>query len=151
MDAGRIRIGASGWNHPAGAGTWNGIFYPPAGRRQRPSRFDELAWYSEYFDTVEVNSTFYGVPKPSVTASWVRRTPPGFEFSLKLYQKFTHPRLFAAASVDRSNPAIYGHRKTGHFRRPETGVEFYFTASSERKAVWTLVRQLRGPHLSTWA
>ena len=56
-----------------------------------------------------------------------------------------------AASVDRSNPAIYGHRKTGHFRRPETGVEFYFTASSERKAVWTLVRQLRGPHLSTWA
>ena len=54
-------------------------------------------------------------------------------------------------SVDRSNPAIYGHRKTGHFRRPETGVEFYFTASSERKAVWTLVRQLRGPHLSTWA
>ena len=55
------------------------------------------------------------------------------------------------ASVDRSNPAIYGHRKTGHFRRPETGVEFYFTASSERKAVWTLVRQLRGPHLSTWA
>ncbi len=55
------------------------------------------------------------------------------------------------ASVDRSNPAIYGHRKSGHFRRPETGVEFYFTASSERKAVWTLVRQLRGPHLSTWA
>ena len=109
MDAGRIRIGASGWNHPAGAGTWNGIFYPPAGRRQRPSRFDELAWYSEYFDTVEVNSTFYGVPKPSVTASWVRRTPPGFEFSLKLYQKFTHPRLFAAAAgrtdstVDRSD------------------------------------------------
>ena len=55
------------------------------------------------------------------------------------------------ASVDRSNPAISGHRKSGHFRRPETGVDFYFRASFERKAVWTLVRQLRGPHLSTWA
>ena len=55
------------------------------------------------------------------------------------------------SSVDRSNPAISGHRKSGHFRRPETGVDFYFRASFERKAVWTLVRQLRGPHLSTWA
>ncbi len=98
MDRGRIRVGTSGWHYPAGAGTWNGIFYPPAGRRHRPAGFDELTWYAERFDTVEVNSTFYGVPRPSVTESWVRRTPPGFEFSLKLYQKFTHPRLFAAAT-----------------------------------------------------
>ena len=109
MGEGRIRIGTSGWHYPSGAGTWNGIFYPPAGRRHRPAGFDELTWYSEHFDTVEVNSTFYGVPKPSVTESWVRRTPPGFAFSLKLYQKFTHPRLFAAATgsadttVDRSD------------------------------------------------
>ena len=59
--------------------------------------------------------------------------------------------LLRGPSVDRSNPAICGHRKSGHFRRPETGVDFYFRASFERKAVWTLVRQLRGPHLSTWA
>ncbi len=109
MGEGRIRIGTSGWHYPSGAGTWNGVFYPPAGRRHRHAGFDELTWYSEHFDTVEVNSTFYGVPKPSVTESWVRRTPPGFEFSLKLYQKFTHPRLFAAATgsadttVDRSD------------------------------------------------
>ena len=43
-------------------------------------------------------------------------------------------------SVDGSNPAICGHRKSGHFRRPETGVEFYFTASCVGKVVWTLVR-----------
>ena len=41
--------------------------------------------------------------------------------------------------------------KAGHFRRPETGVEFYFTASCVGKDVWTLVRQLRGPHLRMWA
>ena len=55
------------------------------------------------------------------------------------------------ASANGSNPAISGHRKPGHFRRPETGVEYYFTASCVRKSVWTLVRQLRGPHFSTCA
>ena len=55
------------------------------------------------------------------------------------------------SSVDGSKPAICGHRKTGHFGRPETAVEFYFMTSCVRKVVWTLVRQLRGPHLSTCA
>ena len=47
-----------------GAGTWNGIFYPPS--RGRPKGFDELAFYAEHFDTVEVNSTFYGQPRAEV-------------------------------------------------------------------------------------
>jgi uncharacterized protein YecE (DUF72 family) len=41
-----------------------------------------------------VNSTFYGQPRADVTRAWAARTPPGFEFSIKLYQKFTHPRMF---------------------------------------------------------
>jgi uncharacterized protein YecE (DUF72 family) len=84
-------IGTSGWNYPTGRGTWNGIFYPPADRRARS--FDELRFYSERFNTVEVNSTFYGQPRPHVSQGWAERTPPGFEFSVKLYQKFTHPTL----------------------------------------------------------
>lgn len=87
-----IRIGTSGWNYPSGKGTWNGIFYPPS--RRRPTGFDELAFYAEHFDTVEVNSTFYGQPRAEVTRAWAARTPPRFEFSIKLYQKFTHPRMF---------------------------------------------------------
>ena len=87
-----LRIGTSGWSYPAGRGTWNGVFYPPA--RRRPQGFDELAYYAEHFDTVEVNSTFYGQPRPDVCRAWADRTPPGFEFSVKLYQKFTHPRMF---------------------------------------------------------
>jgi uncharacterized protein YecE (DUF72 family) len=85
-----LRIGTSGWNYPTGLGTWNGIFYPPA----RTKGFDELAFYAEHFDTVEVNSTFYGQPRAAVCRAWTERTPPGFEFSLKLYQKFTHPRMY---------------------------------------------------------
>jgi uncharacterized protein YecE (DUF72 family) len=87
-----LRIGTSGWNYPTGRGTWNGVFYPPA--RRRPRGFDELAFYSSHFDTVEVNSTFYGQPKAAVCRAWADRTPPGFEFSVKLYQKFTHPKMY---------------------------------------------------------
>jgi uncharacterized protein YecE (DUF72 family) len=87
-----LRIGTSGWHYPDGKGTWNGIFYPPVGKR--PRGFDELSFYAEHFDTVEVNSTFYGQPRASVTQKWADRTPEGFEFSIKLYQKFTHPKMF---------------------------------------------------------
>jgi uncharacterized protein YecE (DUF72 family) len=87
-----LRIGTSGWNYPSGEGTWNGVFYPPP--RRRPKGFDELSFYAEHFNTVEVNSTFYGQPRPEVTRAWAARTPSSFEFSIKLYQKFTHPRMF---------------------------------------------------------
>jgi uncharacterized protein YecE (DUF72 family) len=87
-----LRIGTAGWSYPSGRGTWNGVFYPP--RRGRPKNFDELAYYAEHFDTVEVNSTFYGQPRAAVTSAWAARTPAEFEFAVKLYQKFTHPRMF---------------------------------------------------------
>jgi uncharacterized protein YecE (DUF72 family) len=86
-----LHVGTSGWNYPTGRGTWNGIFYPAKSDRRRG--FDELRFYADRFTTVEVNSTFYGQPRRTVSLSWVKRTPPGFEFAVKLYQKFTHPNL----------------------------------------------------------
>ena len=86
----RILIGTSGWNYATGKGTWNGVFYPA----RRPRRFDELAYYAEHFDTVEVNSSFYRMPEPGMSQSWVRRTPKTFQFAVKLYQKFTHPDMY---------------------------------------------------------
>jgi len=91
-----LRIGTSGWQYPRGRGTWNGIFYPLKG--DRPRGFDELTFYADRFNSVEINSTFYGQPRAAVSLEWVRRTRPGFDFSIKLYQKFTHPRT----SADRS-------------------------------------------------
>jgi uncharacterized protein YecE (DUF72 family) len=110
-----IRIGTSGWSYPSGEGTWNGVFYPPPGRRPRGSgKFDELRFYAEHFDTVEVNSSFYRVPSVTTTASWARRTPPGFEFSLKLYQKFTHPEMFHKATG--GDPHDLGDADVDEFR-----------------------------------
>jgi uncharacterized protein YecE (DUF72 family) len=85
-----IRIGTAGWHYPTGQGTWNGVFYP----KPRPKGFDELSFYAEHFNTVEVNSTFYGQPRAEVSRQWAERTPAGFDFSLKIYQKFTHPKMF---------------------------------------------------------
>ena len=65
-----LRIGTAGWNYPGGRGTWNGIFYPARqkGRGRAGGKFDELAYYAEHFDTVEINTTFYGPPRPAAHA-----------------------------------------------------------------------------------
>jgi uncharacterized protein YecE (DUF72 family) len=84
-------VGTSGWSYPRGEGTWKGHFYPPATR-------DELGYYSRIFSTVEVNSSFYRPPEPDTTAAWARETPAGFLFAVKLWQKFTHPRMYEEAT-----------------------------------------------------
>jgi len=79
-----VRVGTSGWSYP----DWQGRFYPA----EKPSSFDDLAYLARSFDCVEVNSSFYRPPNPRHAASWLRRTPPSFEFAFKLHQRFTHER-----------------------------------------------------------
>ena len=93
-----LRIGTSGWNYPSGKGSWNGIFYPLPEDRERG--FDELRFYAERFNTVEVNSTFYGQPRANAALGWVKRTPRDFEFTVKIYQKFTHPGMVLRQAQD---------------------------------------------------
>ena len=75
-----ILLGTSGWDYTE----WVGRFYPPRGVS------DRLGYYAKVFPIVEVNSTFYRLPAPSVAASWVRRTPPKFRFAAKFPQSITH-------------------------------------------------------------
>jgi uncharacterized protein YecE (DUF72 family) len=124
-----VRIGTSGWSYPGGRGSWNGVFYPArregagarrgrgggAGLAPAGGRFDELAYYAERFDTVEVNSTFYRIPPPETTRGWARRTPANFEFAVKLHQKFTHPALAAASLGDEA--AVIRQDDIDAFRR----------------------------------
>lgn len=86
----RLHIGTAGWHYPTGAGKWNGVFYPA----RRPKGFDELAFYAQYFNFLEINATFYGQPKPEVARTWAERTPADFLFAAKLFQQFTHPKMF---------------------------------------------------------
>ena len=87
-----IRIGTSGWSYPKGEGTWNGYFYPAG------EKVDELTYYARFFNTVEINSTFYRPPEPRTALSWANRVPEDFLFTVKLWQKFTHPAMFQKAT-----------------------------------------------------
>jgi uncharacterized protein YecE (DUF72 family) len=87
----KIYIGTSGWSYPRGAGTWKGYFYPTG-------KINELEYYSQFFNTVEVNSSFYRPPNPGYVYNWARRMPEGFLFTIKLWQKFTHPKMYEEAT-----------------------------------------------------
>lgn len=92
-----IQVGTSGWHYPQGRGAWTRIVYPPPKAR---GGADELTWYADRFHTVEVNASFYRDLDPDLTAKWAARTPPGFEFAVKLHQQFTHPRMHAPSAKD---------------------------------------------------
>jgi uncharacterized protein YecE (DUF72 family) len=81
-----IRIGPAGWSYQ----DWEGIVYPP----KKGSKFDPLIYLSEFFDTIELNNTFYRPPTPAMSKSWARRVQsnPRFKFTAKLYRNFTHAR-----------------------------------------------------------
>ncbi|UCE97778.1 MAG: DUF72 domain-containing protein [Dehalococcoidia bacterium] len=87
----KIYIGTSGWSYPKGEGTWTGFFYPT-------SKVNELEYYSQFFNTVEINSTFYRPPNPGYVYNWINRVPEKFLFSVKLWQKFTHPKMYEEAT-----------------------------------------------------
>jgi uncharacterized protein YecE (DUF72 family) len=81
-----LRIGTAGWKYK----DWEGIVYP----KPKPRGFDELQFLSNLFSTVEINSSFYGPPRPSAAKKWVESVQhvPSFRFTAKLYQSFTHAR-----------------------------------------------------------
>jgi uncharacterized protein YecE (DUF72 family) len=74
-------IGTSGFSYPA----WRGSFYPD---KMPPARM--LGFYSERLSTVEINNTFYRMPKEEALKAWADATPPGFRFAPKSPQQITH-------------------------------------------------------------
>jgi len=87
-----IYVGTAGWSYPQGAGRWDGVFYPAS------RSIDRLEYYADHFDAVEINSSFYRPVEPGVAHSWVKKTPASFRFTAKLYQKFTHPKMYREAT-----------------------------------------------------
>jgi uncharacterized protein YecE (DUF72 family) len=79
----RARVGTSGWSYQS----WRNRFYPPG--------LPPGAWYDHVLsvlDTVEVNASFYRLPKPGVFASWGARTPAGARIAVKASRYLTHVR-----------------------------------------------------------
>ena len=74
-------VGTSGYNYKE----WKGHFYP-----QKFADKEMLGFYSGHFDSVEINNTFYRVPKPEVVTSWAEQVPQAFRFVLKATRRITH-------------------------------------------------------------
>jgi uncharacterized protein YecE (DUF72 family) len=88
MNPNQVLIGTSGYSYPGPPPKgWYSAFYPD----KKAKGFDELNYYSQIFNTCEINNTFYRPPSPAVAQGWVMKTPDDFTFVIKLWQKFTHP------------------------------------------------------------
>jgi uncharacterized protein YecE (DUF72 family) len=92
-----LRVGPAGWNYK----DWEGVAYPSGAGKS----FDALTYLAEFFDTVEINSSFYAPPRPRDVSSWARRVGnnPRFRFTAKAWQKLTHEREEASEASIRAD------------------------------------------------
>jgi uncharacterized protein YecE (DUF72 family) len=92
---GRIRVGPAGWSYA----DWAGIVYPA----HRTGEFHEAAYLAQYFDTIEINTSFYQPMRPQMCQRWLQQVAanPNFLFTAKLWQRFTH-ETGATAEDERS-------------------------------------------------
>jgi uncharacterized protein YecE (DUF72 family) len=86
-----IHLGCSSWQFEG----WKGVFYP-----DKLPVSDQLGFYVRHFDTIEVNTSFYALPRPAVLVDWVETAPPGFTFCLKAWRAITHEKMLSDAQQE---------------------------------------------------
>lgn len=103
----KIRVGPAGWSYR----DWVGIVYP----RRKPPHFHEATFLANYFDTIELNVTFYRPVLAETAKNWIERVShnPNFVFTAKLWQEFTHNRRLTAENEGIFRPAMEALRDGG--------------------------------------
>src|ERR1035441_4849672 len=91
MDQPLIRLGTSAFT----AAGWEGSFYP----KGLPAR-EQLTYYAQHFDTVEVDSTFYRTLSKTTVQGWLKQTPEGFIFAAKIPQIITHENVLVDCDAE---------------------------------------------------
>jgi uncharacterized protein YecE (DUF72 family) len=88
-----IRVGPAGWSYP----DWFGYVYPTP----KPKGFHEATYLAQFFDTIEINTSFYSPIRPEHAAQWIERVAvnPRFVFTAKLLRKFTHDLIPGAPAM----------------------------------------------------
>ena len=142
-----VRVGPAGWSYP----DWSGYVYPT----HRSKGFHEATYLAAFFDTIEINTSFYQPLRPDHAASWVDRVAanPAFLFTAKLWQRFTHDPS-ASAEDERAVRAGFDVLREAEklgavllqfpfsfHRTPET--VSYLTSVLKRFADYPLVVELR--------
>jgi uncharacterized protein YecE (DUF72 family) len=118
-----IRVGPAGWSYP----DWSGYVYPSP----RPKGFHETTYLAEFFDTIEINTSFYSPLQPGHAHQWLERVAgnPRFLFTAKLWQKFTHETFF---DVERSVAPASARSSTSKLSRTASGSTGIPSAEDER-------------------
>jgi uncharacterized protein YecE (DUF72 family) len=102
-----IHIGTSGWSYDH----WSDVLYPPGA----PSH-ERLRYYTQSFQTVELNSSFYRWPRLATFRAWKRRLPGAFRFSVKAPRGLTHAKK------------LYARRRLGSSGSPPVGTSWLTSA-----------------------
>ena len=98
--AARLLAGASGYSYKE----WKGDFYPQSIKPE-----GMLAWYAERLPTVEINNTFYRMPKTGVLEGWAAATPASFRFAIKASRRITHIARLNAETAAAPLDFLYGN------------------------------------------
>ncbi|TMQ73671.1 MAG: DUF72 domain-containing protein [Candidatus Eisenbacteria bacterium] len=132
-----VRVGTSGYSYPE----WKGNFYP-----EKMAAKDMLRYYAERFPTVEINNTFYRMPKEALLDGWAAEVPESFLFVLKASQRITHIKrlkevgeeltyLFRVASTlgERLGPLLF--QLPPNFKKDAPRLQSFFDAMPARRRV----------------
>ena len=103
MRTSKLWAGASGYAFKE----WKGSFYP---EKLQPDAM--LAWYAERLPSVEINNTFYQMPKTTVLGHWAEVTPEQFRFAIKASRRITHDGRLKADAVAESVAYLYKNLST---------------------------------------
>ena len=133
----RVLTGTSGYSYPE----WKGNFYP-----EKLAAKDMLRFYAERFPTVEINNTFYRMPKEALLQGWADQVPESFRFVIKASQRITHIQrlrecgelltyLFRVTSTlgARLGPLLF--QLPPNFKRDVPRLQSFFGAMPERRRV----------------
>ena len=123
-----IRVGPAGWSYE----DWAGIVYP----RRRPRDFHEATYLADYFDTIELNVTFYRPVPAEMARGWVERVAanPRFLFATKLWQQFTHEGELTAANEREARPAMEALCEAGKLGAVLAQFPWSFKNTAENRA-----------------
>jgi uncharacterized protein YecE (DUF72 family) len=130
-----LKIGTSGFSYD----DWRGSFYPP-----EISKAKMLEFYCKYFQTVEMNVTYYTIPGYTTFERLVQKTPPNFEFIVKTHQETTHRRRENERALNQLRDAVTPMVESGKFKGFLAQFPYSFKNNEQNRKYLANTRQMIG-------
>ncbi len=127
--------GTCGWSYPH----WNGAVYP----KNRSRGFHALACIAQYFDAVEINTSFYQDLRPEISRLWIKKVEgnPKFLFCAKLNRRFTHDRALESGAIARFKEGLWPLLRAGKFGCLLMQFPWTFRYTDENRAYFVKLRR----------